>query len=138
MTNLIANMLSSIRNASLVGKAFITTQWSTVTENIADILYKEGYIDNYTVENTFSKRKKASFKSLVIGVKYDAHGAPVIRYTKCISKPSVRIYRGKDEIKSMLTERYSTLIISTNKGIMCHLDAIKMGIGGEVLFEVAC
>jgi len=138
MTSAIANMLSSIRNASLVGKESIRIGSSKLIEAITEVLYKEGYIAYYRLESVQSPKKKAVFKSIVIGIKYDKYGVPVIRYTRCISKPSVRVYRPKNDFQKLLKERYSTLVLSTHKGVMCHLDAINIGIGGEVLFEVAC
>ena len=134
--NLIANMLSSLKNASLVGHKTTMVPWSKLNEGIIKALVKDGYVTEYNLIEVVAPRKRVKFTKIVIKLKYDDNVSPVLRYRRCISKPSVRVHFGKREYRTK--EQYGTLIVSTNQGVMSHLDAKALGLGGEVFFEVGC
>jgi small subunit ribosomal protein S8 len=129
-------MLSSLKNASLVGHKTTLIPWSKLNEDIIKALVKDGYVNGYTLIEVLAPRKRVKFTKIVVTLKYDDNGSPVLRYIRCISKPSVRVYADKRGYKTK--EQYGTLIVSTNHGVMSHLDAKALGLGGEVFFEVGC
>lgn len=128
MTDPIADMLTRIRNASLVGKADVFVPHSKIKEKIADVLHREGYISSYRVEEE-SKRKH-----IVIKLKYQKN-QPAITSLKRISKGGQRIYAGKGAIPKVLNG-LGISILSTSKGIMTSKEANKQGVGGEILCEI--
>jgi small subunit ribosomal protein S8 len=134
--NLLANMLSSIKNASLIGRKAVVVPGSKLLEAVLKALLKDGYINNYSVVQQENTDQKTPKKNIQINLKYDHRGCPIIRYAYLVSKPSVRVYQGKREYKTK--EQYGTLIVTTNRGVMSHVDARNMGLGGEVLCEVGC
>ncbi|MBN1285125.1 MAG: 30S ribosomal protein S8 [Anaerolineae bacterium] len=129
----IADMLTRIRNALMVGHLSTSMPSSTIKVAIAGILKEEGYITDYTV----IENEPAPI--LNIDLKY--FGAthrdrrPVITGVKRVSKPGRRQYVGKAEIPWVL-RGMGTAILSTPKGVMTGQTARKLGIGGEVLCYV--
>ncbi len=125
----IADMLVSIKNAS--NKRFYETvvPFSKIKEQILAILKREGFIRDYNVA------KEGNKTILKIFLKYQAGKRPVINYIKRISKPSLRVYSGKDKIKKAFGA-VSLVVLSTSKGLMTDREARKENVGGEVLFEI--
>ena len=126
MTDPIADMLTRMRNANKARFEKVDIPASKMKINIAKILKDEGYIKNYKVTNDNKQG------TLHVYLKYMSQGNPVISEIKRISKPSRRVYVGKDDIpveKSGL----GLVIISTSKGVLTDKDARKQGIGGEVI-----
>jgi len=128
MTDSIADMLTRIRNAQLVEKRTVTMPSSHVRMAIAKVLKDEGYIDDFAVHSEGTK------PTLEISLRYYA-GKPVIERIERVSKPGLRIYRGKSELPSVLGG-LGVAIISTPSGIMTDRAARKAGVGGEVLCVV--
>ena len=93
---------------------------------IARVIYEEGYIESYSVEDT------APQKTLHITLKYGPKKTKVINGIKRISKPGLRIYAGKDELPRVLGG-LGTAIVSTSKGVMADRDARATGVGGEII-----
>ena len=125
----IADMLTRIRNAQLVGHAEVTMPASRLKASIAKVLKDEGYIADYRLEEDSGK------PTLAIGLKY-FEGRPVIDRLERVSRPGLRIYRGKDELPKVLGGM-GTVIVSTPKGVMTDKQARSIGQGGEVLCIVA-
>ena len=129
MTDPVADMLTRIRNAQMVEKASVTMPSSKLKVSIAEVLKDEGYIGDYTVRDNDGKAL------LDIALKYYA-GRPVIEKIQRVSKPGLRVYKGKDDLPRVLNG-LGVAIISTPKGVMTDRKARANNVGGEVLCIVA-
>jgi len=129
MSDPIADMLTRIRNGQVRGKITIAMPSSKQKVAIANFLREEGYLDEVSVE---SETKKSE---LVIKLKY-YRGKPVIELLKRVSRPGLRIYRGKDELPQVMGG-LGVAIVSTSKGLMPDRAARAAGHGGEILAYVA-
>ena len=130
MTNPIADMLTRIRNGVQANMSAVdVTPCSKVKVEIAKILKKEGYIDNYAVEGEGIEKK------IVVTLKYGPRGEKVITGIKRISKPGLRVYAKGDNLPKVLNG-LGVAIISTSNGMMTDREARKQHIGGEVIAYV--
>jgi len=129
MSDPIADMLTRIRNAQSVNKPVVSMPSSKLKTAIAAVLKDEGYIDDFAVQTNDGKPQ------LNISLKYYA-GRPVIEKIDRISKPGLRVYRGNQNIPTVMNGLGVT-IVSTSKGVMTDRKARAAGIGGEVLCVVA-
>ena len=129
VTDPIADMLTRIRNATMVKHAVVSIPASNEKRAIAKILLDEGYIIS------FEEVEEAGHKNILITLKYDEAGDSVIQGLKRISKPGLRIYAQKDKLPKVISS-LGIAIISTNKGIVTDKEARKLGVGGEVLAYV--
>jgi len=129
MTDPIADMLTRIRNAQAVGKTVVSMPSSRLKTSIAQVLKDEGYIDGFTTRDNEGKEE------LEIGLKYYA-GEPVIEKIERVSRPGLRIYKGRDELPRVMNG-LGVAIVSTSKGVMTDRKARATGVGGEVLCIVA-
>lgn len=129
MSDPIADMLTRIRNAQLAEKLSVAMPSSRVKASIAQVLKDEGYIDDFKVRYEDGK------STLEIALKYYA-GAPVIEKIERVSRPGLRIYKGRDDIPKIMNG-LGIAIVSTSKGVMTDRKARATGIGGEVLCIVA-
>ena len=127
MTDPIADMLTRIRNASMVHKKEVTIPFSKVKMAIATILVREGYL---------AKAEELTDKHpyLLVTLKYN-NGAPAIQHLKRISTPGHRQYIKKDNIKRILNG-YGLAILSTPQGMLTNEEARKAAVGGELICEV--
>ena len=127
MSDPIADMLIRIRNANTAKHDTVDVPASKMKIAIADILLKEGYIKNYTIEEV------NGFKSIHIALKYGKDkNVKIITGLKRISKPGLRVYANCEDLPKVLGG-LGTAIISTNHGVITDKEARKLGIGGEVL-----
>ncbi len=129
MSDPIADMLTRIRNAQMVEKAVVAMPASKLKVAIAQVLKDEGYIDGFRVKAEGGKSE------LEIGLKYYA-GKPVIERIERVSRPGLRIYKGRDAIPQVMNG-LGVAIVTTPKGVMTDRKARQAGIGGEVLCYVA-
>ncbi len=129
MTDPIADMLTRIRNAQLAEKATVQMPASKVKLAIAKVLKDEGYIEGFGIVGDEAKPQ------LEIALKYYA-GRPVIEKIERVSKPGLRIYKGKDDIPRVMNG-LGIAIVSTSHGVMTDRKARATGVGGEVLCIVA-
>lgn len=130
MTDPIADMLTRIRNGVQANMSAVdVTPASKVKVEIAKILKKEGYIDNYAVEGEGIEKK------IVVTLKYGPRGEKVITGIKRISKPGLRVYAKGDNLPKVLNG-LGVAIISTSNGMMTDREARKQHIGGEVIAYV--
>jgi small subunit ribosomal protein S8 len=129
MSDPIADMLIRIRNAQLVGHTEVAMPASKLKASIAQVLKDEGYIED------FALRDEGVKKELRIGLKYYA-GRPVIERLERVSKPGLRVYRGRDDIPRVMNG-LGVAILSTSRGVMTDRKARADGVGGEVLCIVA-
>lgn len=129
MTDPIADMLTRIRNAQSVQKTVVMMPASKLKAAIAQVLKDEGYIDGFAV------REKDGKSELEISLKYYG-GEPVIEKIERVSRPGLRIYRGRDDIPKVMNG-FGIAIVSTSQGVMTDRKARATGVGGEVLCIVA-
>jgi small subunit ribosomal protein S8 len=129
MSDPIADMLTRIRNAQMVGHTEVAMPASRLKASIAQVLKQEGYIED------FALRESGPMKELRIALKYYA-GRPVIERLERVSKPGLRVYRGRDDIPRVLNG-LGVAILSTSRGVMTDRKARADGVGGEVLCIVA-
>jgi small subunit ribosomal protein S8 len=127
MTDVIADMLTRIRNALAAKHETVEIPASNTKKAIADILLKEGYISDVKVVEGVQG-------TIVVTLKYDGNKA-VISGLKRVSKPGLRVYVGTEEIPQVLGG-LGIAILSTSKGIMTGKDAKLAHQGGEVLAYV--
>ena len=130
MTDPIADMLTRIRNGIQSHHERVELPASKLKVEIARILKTEGFIRNY---NTAQKDEPQG--TLRIELKYAPNGEPVIHGIERISRPGRRVYRNKQEIPSVLGG-LGLAIVSTSKGVLSGQEAVKSGVGGEVLCQV--
>lgn len=137
MTNdLVSDMLTRIRNASLARHSFTYIRYSKLNLEILKVLAKEGYIKDFQIEEKTSAQKM--IKTLL---KYKGWWIkkPFFSIIKRVSKPGQRIFAGYKEFDQkidVLKYEQGTAIISTSSGIMSHLKATKLKKGGEILCYV--
>lgn len=129
MSDPIADMLTRIRNGQTRGKVTIAMPSSKKKLAIANLLMDEGYLTEVSVDAEGTKPQ------LVIKLKYH-RGKPVIELLKRISRPGLRIYRGKDDLPKVMGG-LGVAIVSTSKGLMSDRAARAAGHGGEILAYVA-
>jgi small subunit ribosomal protein S8 len=129
MSDPIADMLTRIRNAQSVEKPVVSMPSSKLKVAIAQVLKEEGYIDSFEVKSEGVKSE------LEISLKYYA-GRPVIERIERVSRPGLRIYRGRDAIPTVMNG-LGVAIVTTPKGVMTDRKARATGVGGEVLCYVA-
>ena len=129
MSDPIADMLTRIRNAQMVGHTEVAMPASRLKASIAQVLKQEGYIED------FALRESGVMKELRIALKYYA-GRPVIERLERVSKPGLRVYRGRDDIPRVMNG-LGVAIVSTSRGVMTDRKARADGVGGEVLCIVA-
>ncbi|HOP73580.1 MAG TPA: 30S ribosomal protein S8 [Bacillota bacterium] len=128
MTDPIADMLTRIRNATIVRDKVVEVPSSKIKKELAKIFKEEGYIADYEI---IDDNKQGIIR---LYLKYNGK-EKVISGLKRISKPGLRVYAGKDEIPRVLGG-LGIAVLSTSKGIMTDRQARAEGIGGEVICYV--
>lgn len=126
ITDVVADMLTRIRNAGSAKHASVDIPASNVKSAIADILLAEGYV------NGVEKIDDGKQGVIRVTLKYTQDKRFAISGIKRISKPGLRIYASKDELPKVLGG-LGIAIVSTSKGIMTDKNARKIGLGGEVM-----
>jgi small subunit ribosomal protein S8 len=129
LTDPIADMLTRIRNALSRGHERVEMPSSKMRLEIARVFKKEGYIKDY---QDYKDGKKDVLR---ITLKYTPEQKSTITIMRRVSRPSCRIYVGKDEIP-MVLNGLGVAVLSTSRGIMTDAEARENGVGGEVLCEV--
>jgi small subunit ribosomal protein S8 len=133
MTDPIADMLSRIRNATIGRHARVDMPSSRLKVEIARILESEGYIQGFKVlEPQAGERVQALLR---VFLKYGPRGERVITGIQRVSRPGRRVYFGRDAVPDVLAG-LGTSILTTSQGVMTGREAVKAGVGGEVLCNV--
>ena len=130
MTDPIADMLTRIRNGIQSHHDRVEIPASKLKVEIAKILKSEGFIRNYSLVD-----KEKTQAVLRVDLKYSPDGEPVIHGIERVSRPGRRVYRNNQEIPRVLGG-LGLAIVSTSKGVLAGHEAVKSGIGGEVLCQV--
>lgn len=126
MSDVIADMLTRIRNANVAKHATVDIPASNMKKAIAEILVKEGYVKSY---ETIEDGKQGVIR---ITLKYQGNKQKVLRGIRRVSKPGLRIYASCEEMPRVMNG-LGIAIVSTSKGIMTDKQARKENVGGEVL-----
>jgi len=135
----ISDMLTRIRNACLVKKSTVLIPLTRMNQQIAQILEKEGFIQNFQISEECTSNNA---KNLVLRLKYRSKQTSkgkrkesCITNLKRISKPGLRIYTNSREIPRILGGA-GIVILSTPEGVMTDREARSLGIGGEILCSI--
>ena len=129
MSDPIADMLTRIRNGQMVEKVTVKMPSSKLKKAIAQVLKDEGYIDDFQV------RENGGLPEIEVALRYYA-GRPVIEKIERVSRPGLRIYKGRDDLPRVMNG-LGVAIVSTSQGVMTDRKARSLGVGGEVLCVVA-
>jgi small subunit ribosomal protein S8 len=130
MTDPIADFLTRIRNGQSSGKPEVNAPTSKLKLAIAKVLKDEGYIEDFS-----ANLNDGGKPTLAVQLKY-YQGRPVIDRLERVSRPGLRVYKGKDELPTVLGGR-GIAIVSTSQGVMTDRQARAAGHGGEVLCIVS-
>ena len=125
----IGDMLTRIRNGQMRSLNKISIPFSVFRSEILEVLKKEGYIINFSIDKGENNKKL-----LLVDLKY-YEGQPVIREIKRISKPGRRVYSRATSIPRV-HNGLGLAILSTSKGVMSDSEAIKNNLGGEIICRV--
>jgi len=129
MTDPIADMLTRIRNAQQAGHASLTLPRSKVKLAITNILKTEGFVEGYVED------ERGSQGAIKIFLRYDDAANGIIRGMRRVSKPSRRVYVGKDDIPRV-RNGLGVAILTTPRGVLTDAQARQAGVGGEVICHV--
>jgi small subunit ribosomal protein S8 len=132
MTDPISDMLSRIRNATVGRQTRVDMPSSRLKVEIAKILEAEGYIQGFQVLGPEGERVQAHLR---VFLKYGPRGERVITGIQRVSRPGRRVYFGRDDVPDVLAG-LGTSILTTSRGVMTGREAVKAGVGGEVLCNV--
>ena len=136
MTDPIADMLSRIRNAVVAKRTRVDMPASRIKADIARILQDEGYIQGFKVLDEASVAGQAApTRTLRLFLRYGPHGERLITGVQRISRPGRRVYFGRDDVPVVLAG-LGTSILTTSRGVMTGRQAVKAGVGGEVLCNI--
>jgi len=130
-TDPIADYLTRLRNAAMVGHDSVEMPASKQKLALTQLLQKEGYLKHFEVRED----KTTKHTTLRVFIKYGPDGEPVFRQLKRISKPGTRKYSRTETLPRIL-DGAGIAVISTSQGLMTDRQARKMGVGGEVLCTV--
>ena len=135
MTDPIADMLTRIRNAVHAKHTRVDLPASRLKAEIARILQHEGYIHGFKLVDEPGARGGAGRQVIRVFLKYGPRGERVISGIERISRPGRRVYFGRDDVPRVLGG-LGTSILTTSRGVMSGREAVKAGVGGEVLCNV--
>ena len=129
MDHSVSDFLIRIKNAGLARRHEVTMPYSNINKEIAKVLKKEGYLSEV------KESKDGSKKTINVTIAYEKR-KPVMTDVVIISKPSLRVYKPKKNIKDIEIRGRHRVVMSTSQGVMTGEDARKKGIGGEILFKI--
>ncbi len=129
MSDPLADMLTRIRNATMVKFETVEIPKSKIKVNVAKVLQEEGYIAGWDVNDDGPQG------TLIINLKYGPNGESVITGLKRVSKPGLRQYARADSIPNVLNG-LGVSILSTSQGLLTDRAARKLNTGGEILCQV--
>ena len=134
MTDPIADMLTRLRNAVSAKHTRVDVPASRLKAEIARILQDEGYIQGFKLLDD-ANAPPSPVKTLRLFLKYGPHGEKLITGVERISRPGRRVYFGRADVPEVLAG-LGTAILTTSRGVMTGREAVKAGVGGEVLCNV--
>lgn len=130
VTDTISDMLTRIRNATMVKHQIVQIPVTKISVAITAILKEEGFIED------FERYEEDKRDYLLLSLKYTGKSRnSVISEIKRISKPGLRVYKNSKELPKVL-DGLGIAIMSTSKGVMTNVKAKDLGIGGEILCSI--
>ena len=132
MTDPIADMLTRLRNAVHARHPRVDVPTSRLKSEIARILEREGYIQGFKMVEPADTSESGVIR---IQLKYGPRGEQVITGISRVSRPGRRVYFGRNDVPKVMGG-LGTAILTTSHGVMTGRDAIKAGVGGEVLCNI--
>jgi small subunit ribosomal protein S8 len=135
MTDPISDMLARIRNAVHGRQTRVDMPASRLKAEIARILQDEGYIHGFKLVDEPGTKGRGARSLIRVFLKYGPHGERVISGIERISRPGRRVYFGREDVPPVLGG-LGTSILTTSRGVMSGREAVKAGVGGEVLCNV--
>src|SRR5678810_211578 len=132
MTDPISDMLTRLRNAVSAKHTRVDMPASRLKAEIARILQDEGYIQGFKLLEDVAT---SGVRTLRLFLKYGPHGERLITGVERISRPGRRVYFGKEDVPEVLAG-LGTSILTTSRGVMTGREAVKAGVGGEVLCNI--
>ncbi|MCR4373674.1 MAG: 30S ribosomal protein S8 [Acidobacteria bacterium] len=132
MTDPIADMLTRLRNAVHARHPRVDVPTSRLKAEIARILEREGYIQGFKMVEPADTSESGVIR---IQLKYGPRGEQVITGISRVSRPGRRVYFGRNDVPKVMGG-LGTAILTTSHGVMTGRDAIKAGVGGEVLCNI--
>jgi small subunit ribosomal protein S8 len=129
MTDPIADFLTRIRNALKVKKKKVEAPYSKMKLAISKILKEKELIQDFKI------REENGKKFIVLTLKYDENGEPLIENLVRVSKPGRRVYMGYRDFKPVKSG-FGFRIVSTSRGVMTDIEAKRRKLGGEVICEI--
>lgn len=134
VTDPIADMLTRIRNAAMMGQSVVAMPSSNIKAEIAKILKEEGYVEGFDVVDAEIVGKRV----LRLRLKYVGERRlrrPVLTGLERVSRPGRRVYTRKEDIPWVIAG-IGVAILSTPKGVMTGQRARQLGVGGEILCKI--
>lgn len=125
----IADFLTRIRNSVRAQHRFVDVNWSRMNQHLAEILHENGFIEKFLLN------KETTYGTMRIFLKYGSGRQCAIQELKRISKPGLRRYVAKDDLRRVFGGMGMS-ILSTSQGVMIDKEAHKRKIGGELLCQV--
>jgi small subunit ribosomal protein S8 len=145
VTDLLANILTRIRNAQRAGHKSVELPRSSLGVRVLEVLKTEGFIDGYDERKSSARaqgsktssknRRRISHPCVDVRLKYYSSGEPLIRMLKRVSKPGCRVYSELEKLPHAISG-LGVAVVSTSQGVMSDREARKRKIGGEVLAVV--
>ncbi len=129
MNHLVSDSLSRIKNAAMARRREVALPYSNINREIAKALKAEGFLEDV------KEVKEGNYRGLIATIKFDKRN-PILSDINIISKPSLRVYKGKGEISKIERRGKHKVFLSTSQGVMSGDQARKKGVGGEILFEI--
>jgi small subunit ribosomal protein S8 len=129
MTDPVADMLTRIRNANVSYKEEVVMPASSMKHRIAEILVREGFVSDASVEGEGKDRR------LIVHLKFGPNRQRTINGIKRVSTPGRRVYAGRQDVPRVMGG-LGIAILSTSQGILTDRQAVKRGVGGEVIAHV--
>lgn len=129
MTYLVADFIIRLKNAALARRREVMLPYSKLNKAIGQVLVKQHIL------GSIKEEEKEGKKSLVATINFEKRLA-VFNDVTVISKPSLRVYASSDDKVGLVGRGLGVTVVSTNQGVMTGKEAVKKGIGGEVLFKI--
>ena len=131
LTDLVADLLTRIRNAQRAGHKIVAVKSSKMTERVLSVLQKEGFIESFEAK----AGETLNESSFTVFLKYYSSGRPMVGSATRVSRPGKRIYVGSEKLPRV-HGGLGIAIISTSQGVMSDREALRRKIGGEVIAVV--
>ncbi len=131
----IADFCTRIRNGYMARKLNVQIPYSKLKEEMAKVLSEQGYLKKFKVRPPAGGPKSKIKKNIIIELKYDEKGKPVLSKIERISKPGLRVYKGSKKIPKVLSG-LGIAIVSTPKGLLTGGQAKNQNLGGEIICRI--